>query len=414
MALIAASIFGAINLSNFITSIYNDNALKDAIQQTSESEGICLNDVARENNLSFRSLASFYADACVSVQINTSSGSWLGSGVCVASVGYEYDENVFIESGSYIVTNYHVIENFYNDLFASITVYPNEYSNYERYEVLPSYDASILWSDSYLDMAILHVKENIDWVISKDRSIFPKDGDALRDWEQAFAIGTPLQLQNQNTITFGKIASSELYYTYTSENSYFSSKMSNIYEDLIAINVPINNGNSGGGLFDSNGYLIGLPTLGVSNSTSSSAVNYAVSIYPVSIILNRLISQQENLEEDYVYVCKIKSLSDLYFDFIDSQESNVMLTNFKTREINFYGRKYKRDDLLFDEEGIKVLFSLREGLKKGDIINLVKINDNEKEITKRNDLIYALLECKAGDTFSLFINGGECITLNVV
>ena len=61
-----------------------------------------------------------------------------------------------------------------------------------------------------------------------------------------------------------------------------------------------------------------------------------------------------------------------------------------------------------------MLFSLREGLKKGDIINLVKINDNEKEITKRNDLIYALLECKAGDTFSLFINGGECITLNVV
>ena len=396
-ALIIACIYGGVSLANSLNDQYNNKNLKLIMDETSESEGFCLTDYVSQ--LSYSGIQSLYKDACVSIQVNSISGSWLGSGVCVASKGYSMNESFVLEGGSYIVTNYHVIETYYDYIGTEITVYPNEYSNSERFGVQLSYSAELLWSDSYLDLAIIYVEQNIDWVQMKDRSV--EGSDKLRQNENAFVIGTPQSLSYQNTITRGTIASTELTYSYTVERLYFTEVMSNIYEDVIPIQISIMGGNSGGGLFDSSGYLVGLPTLGTQNSQSSSAVNYAVPIYPITVVIDEIIASNEDDQR-----AQITSLDDLDFVVIDSKESSIMIREFDAKNVYFYGSYYSRTTTLnFSDEGLKIIKAgtLSE-LSEGEIIKSAQFNEKSYNLSSRNDLIYLLLKCKTGDMLRFQLN----------
>ena len=398
---ILSAVGGFAYVINKASEYFSSEILEQILTKTSEEEGFCLTDCVKEANLEYDGMPYVYQDACVSIYSIPDVGSnLLGSGVCIASKGYEYSEGQFIEQGSYIITNCHVIENVLDCFTYEIRVFPNEYDNYDRYGVEQLYyDGQLLWWDAYLDMALIYVEYNIDWVKVKDRSIKCDDSEKIKRGESAFVIGTPLKISNQNTITKGTIYSEDEYYTYTTTEE---KDLSNVYEYLIPIRIPINNGNSGGGLFDADGYLVGQPTLGVAGSTAYNAVNYAIPIYPAMIVMDRIIKANEEDESFKIY-----GLSDLNFDFVDSLESNVVSEGDFPRwggRIYFYGNRYSPRDLKFDEDGLKVLRSARFGIKKDDIITIVKINEEEFDIKCRNDLIFVLLQCEKGDTLSIKID----------
>lgn len=402
-------------VKNYEAPRYDPN-LDSVIEQTAEHEGFCLTDIAQENNLNLTGLSEFYKDACVSIIVTVNDTSaWLGSGVCVASKGYEYATGKIIEEGSYIVTNYHVIEEIYGEDVTKFTVnvYPNEYDNTERYGATLPYSAQVLWSDQYLDEAILYVSQNIDWVRMKDRTIACYDKDKLKDREKAFVIGSPKQIENQNTVTTGTISNASLNYSYTVDTIQEGFRevevLSNVYEYLIPIKIQIAGGNSGGGLFDSNGYLVGQPTLG--SSKDAWAINYAIPIYSATLVLNDLVESNEG-EGDLV---KIYSIDYFNIVLIDHYEADIMKECFSGSSKYFYGKYYLSQDLLYSrEDGLKVLTKNEElGFEFGDIILSVTINEIERALTSRNDLIYELLRCRKGDVIQFNIEDKAMISVEL-
>ena len=401
---IGGSAFGISYIVKLLERNYPEQDISGIIEQTSAHEGYCLTDIVQENNLTMNNIAEFYKDACVSIIAEGSSGAWLGSGVCIASQGYEFASGEVIENGSYIVTNHHVFEDAEEDPQFNLFVYPNEYDDVSRYGKNVEYEAEVLWSDAYLDMAIIYVKENIDWVRCKDRVIECEENEFLTISDSVFVIGTPQYIAYQNTITKGKIASNDVSVSYTvSQTSYGSYILDNVYEYLIPMKVPIMGGNSGGGLFDSNGYLIGQPTLGVENSQSIYAVNYSIPIYPATLILDYIIELNEDEANPEI---KLYGLDDIDCILIDQIEWEVVRDCFNGISKYFYGTYYIEDQLKHSKErDLKIVASENTNLVEGDYISAVKVGNITTELYCRNDLIFALLSARSGETITFSISG---------
>ncbi len=104
----------------------------------------------------------------------------------------------------------------------------------------------VLWNDVYLDLAI--VKVNATGLPVADLG----DSDALEVGQLAVAIGNPLGLDFQRTVTSGVISGLNRSIR-VSENI--------VIEDLIQTDASINPGNSGGPLLNSEGEVIGINTV---------------------------------------------------------------------------------------------------------------------------------------------------------
>lgn len=176
---------------------------------------------------------------------------------------YSEGSGVVIADGGYILTNYHVI------------------SSGDSYQILmPSgekVDAEVVGTDSSLDLAVLKVGEEAA------KELTPV---AIGSVEKVYvgstvvAIGNPGGETLFNTVTSGVISS--LARTVKGGNT--SRTVEYIQHD-----AAISSGNSGGGLFDVNGNLIGINTLKMGNSVYSNAsyegLGFAIPVdtaYPIA------------------------------------------------------------------------------------------------------------------------------------
>ena len=197
------------------------------------------------------------------------------------------------------------------------------------------------------------------------------------------------------------------YTNYDNGKSSAHQVLSNTYEDVVDITVGITNGNSGGGCFDKNGYLIGLTTLGgnVSN-TGGNQMNGIVPIYPILQVLDKLI---ENNEANGVN--KIYSIEGLKIFGIDQNEayicSSVYSTSFPYYFIDgkFFPSNFK-DDFSFEGEGYYILTNSNTALSqmtKGCIITGIEFEGQGMiEVLDRNDLIYALLKLENSQNVTFY------------
>lgn len=163
---------------------------------------------------------------------------------------------VIISNNGYIITNNHVVENA-NKI--QVTTYDGE-----------TYDATLVGTDKDSDIGV--IKINADNLTSATLA----DSSKIQVGDTAIVIGNPLGTLG-GTVTDGIISavSREIVLNGTSM-------------DLIQTNAEINSGNSGGGLFDGNGNLIGIVNAKDSGTTSSGAtiegigfaipINYAMEI----------------------------------------------------------------------------------------------------------------------------------------
>ncbi len=399
------------------------------------SESFCLNDRVTED-MSRIDIARLYTDSCVSVIVKTTSPTnshayqALGSGVCIASKGYGVNEDYVASKGSYIVTNYHVIS------WASDPIYKN-YTTEIKIELNRSsdrYKANLLWADKDLDMAILYCDESLEigWIEMQDRVVACDSADKI-NYDEIFVIGTPLDIQYKNTLTLGNISNNNLQmvegtatelYTYTSNGvfKYTTDKeaiptynyqthqvLDNIYENVVMMNCDITNGNSGGGVFDKYGNLIGLATLGKDYTSSGTAsMNFMVSIYPATLVLNKLILKNEGGIDLGVY-----TFDNLGLTVIDSVEA----TNFGEQVMGvngslqyymdgvFYPKSQYASAFAFDGTGVYILNNVGRfaQLQKDFIITKADKNDLKSvDINTRNDLIYFLLNCNSGERINIY------------
>lgn len=168
---------------------------------------------------------------------------------------------VIVDSDGYILTNSHVIA---NGNANKITVL------FEDGEQIPG---EVLWNDSTFDLAV--VKVNMSNLPVAEFG----DSDNLEVGELAVAIGNPLGLEFQRTVTSGIISGL---------NRSIQVDQSNVMEDLIQTDASINSGNSGGPLLNKYGEVIGINTAKVQ---TAEGLGFAIPINSAKVIIEEVISK---------------------------------------------------------------------------------------------------------------------------
>lgn len=292
------------------------------------------------------SVAEKCLNASVLIKVTTSTGSGSGSGVIYTKDGY-------------ILTNYHVV----GDDAQSVTV--TLFSG----EELP---AKYIYGDESLDVSVIKIEKD-------DCSPVEICEDGLNYGEQIIVVGNALG--NGFTLTSGYVSAPEREVTF-----------SNTYETmtLVQIDAAVNNGNSGGGLFNTAGQLVGIVNAKLSGTTSAGAsidnIGFAI---PMSTVLRCVNDLRE-----YGYVTGVARLG-------------VQVQNY----IELGGYKYS---------GVNVIATVTEGgsaqlagLKAGDIIYAI----NGQTVDTFSTLKKMLTAYSVGDTVEFTVyrpneNAGKTSNLN--
>lgn len=144
-----------------------------------------------------------------------------------------------VTKDGYILTNSHVVSN--GDASEINVLFSNNKTK----------KAKLVWNDTTLDLAVIKVEAN------NLSPIDLGDSDKVSVGDKAVAIGNPLGLELQSTVTSGII--SGLGRTVSFQNG---ARM----DGLMQTDAAINAGNSGGALLNSKGELIGINTAKAGNS----------------------------------------------------------------------------------------------------------------------------------------------------
>ena len=170
---------------------------------------------------------------------------------------------VVIAEGGYVLTNYHVIE----EGSAFQVLMPDG----------DKVDATLVGSDSAMDLAVLKVEDQADKLVP----VTIGASETLPVGSTVIAIGNPGGEILANTVTRGIISALE--------RSSVSSNNTTRNVNYIQHDAPISSGNSGGGLFDYQGNLIGINTLKYGGSYYSSGsyegLGFAIPVetaYPIA------------------------------------------------------------------------------------------------------------------------------------
>lgn len=180
------------------------------------------------------------------VGILTYTDEWLRSSGQVQSVNTSQGSGVVIREGGYVLTNNHVIE---------------DGSSYQV--LMPSgekVDAQLVGADPAMDLAVLRVDEAY---ASQLTPVEIGSSSELPVGSTVVAIGNPGGETLANSVTQGIVSALERSNVSASANNTTRS-VSYIQHD-----AAINNGNSGGGLFNYRGELVGINTLKYSGSAYS-------------------------------------------------------------------------------------------------------------------------------------------------
>ncbi len=153
---------------------------------------------------------------------------------------------VVVGEGGYVLTNYHVVED-----ASSLKVTVGD----------DSYDATLVAYDENLDIAIVQ---------APDLNLQPVtlgDSDTLQVGDWAICIGNPLGEQFAGTVTVGIVSALNREVSSSSTDKY--GRKETTVNSMIQTDAAINSGNSGGGMFNTNGELMGIPTLKYTGSAYS-------------------------------------------------------------------------------------------------------------------------------------------------
>ena len=165
-----------------------------------------------------------------------------------------------VDAKGYIVTNAHVVANRSKE---TVTTLFNDGSQKQ---------GKVLWEDANLDLAVIKV--------DTDKALTPVDlgnSDKIQIGEPAVAIGNPLGLDLQRSVTMGIISGL---------NRTVGSDQGSYIDGLIQTDASINAGNSGGPLFNSKGEVIGINTAKIS---SAEGLGFSIPISALKPIVDQII-----------------------------------------------------------------------------------------------------------------------------
>lgn len=265
---------------------------------------------------------------------NSTEDLGLGTGMIVSSKGY-------------ILTNWHVAGNKYSSCYITL-------------ENGSIYNGTVMWADSDLDLAIVKISAtNLEAVILGD-------SDNIELGEKAYAIGNPIGVEFQRTVTSGIISGIDRTIKIDDENG------TSYMEDLIQTDATINPGNSGGPLINSRGEVVGINSVKIENAEG---IGFAI---PINIVKPIIESFETNAS---------------------FEEANIGIFAYDKNVIPYLNSNLKFNSGIYVAQITKDGPSYNSGLKEGDIITKI---DNI-EINKMSELRKYIYTKKVGEEVILTV-----------
>ncbi len=181
---------------------------------------------------------------------------------------------VIIDDSGWVITNWHVI--------AGVAASPGKFDLQVRLRNGKAYSAKLLSSSREFDLALLQLNLKPG---EKVAPVVAGDSDSLMVGETVIAIGNPQG--HANTVTAGVLSA-----TNRSINVRAPDGKVRKYSGLLQTDAAINQGNSGGALFDITGKLIGINN---AMAVGSENIGFAIPLSTVKRVFQDVLLSSDNL-----------------------------------------------------------------------------------------------------------------------
>ena len=321
---------------------------------TRTSTVVNVSNVTGKDVLTAPEIYATYVGSTVGITTEITTTNVWGQPVSQAAAGSGF----VITSDGYILTNYHVIEDADSIQVAFVDG--------------TTYDATLVGGESENDIAVLKINA------TGLTPVIIGDSDNVKVGEQVVAIGNPLG-ELTFSMTSGIISAKDR--SITMENG-------NVM-NMIQTDTAINNGNSGGPLFDMYGQVIGITSAKLSGSSSSEAtiegLGFAIPINDIKDMVTDI------MENGYV---------------TGKPYMGITVSTVPESISERYGMS--QGALVESVDGSSC--AAKAGLEKGDIITGI----DGKTVISSAELVEAKKNYKAGDTVTLDVErNGEKLTLTL-
>ena len=295
-----------------------------------------------------------------------------GSGVI-----YRLDKS---KGDAFIITNHHVVYDAncdsYNGISRDIEVYLYGSEIAEQ-----KMEAEYVGGSAYYDIAVLHIKGSELLRKSAATAVTVSDSDKVVVGEAAIAIGNA---KGGGTSASYGVVSVDSEHISLSDSATGQSQSFRV----IRVDTPVNPGNSGGGLYNESGELIGIVNAKIIDSTVEN-IAYAIPSKVAIYVADNLI--------DHCYETSCESVQRGMLGVTVQTVESYMQEEKDTGHVHLY-EKVKVVEVSTD--------SLVKGqLQAGDILKSISFtgeNGTESlEITRQYHIVDAMLKARAGDEITV-------------
>ena len=355
----------------------NDDNLKDTIINVTGGDeyNVTINSNGNQNMLA----ASKALLSVVSVTTSSSAGS---------GVIYQLDKE---KGDAYIITNYHVL---YQNKTASISDKINVYL-YGMEAAEYAIPATYVGGSMNYDLAVIRVRTNTTLMGSNAMAATIADSDKVAILDTAIAIGNPEAEGISATTGCINVDSENIIVEFQS-----LSASKQVQLRVMRTDAAVNSGNSGGGLFNDKGELIGIVNAKNASSTTDN-IGYAIPSNVAKAIAQNIIDYCAETNKTSVYRCmlgitvSVKSLSTKY----DTES----------------GKIFKLEEVFVSE--LTDNSSVAGKIYKNDVINSISINGEKTAVTRTFHVVDTMLNARVNDTVIINVtrNGASVdVTIPIV
>ena len=300
-----------------------------------------------------------------------------GSGVI-----YKLDK----ENGdAYIITNYHVVydasSTTKNRISDDISIYLYGMENMTNDGRTYAIPAVFVGGSMNYDIAVLKVTGSTLLMESNARACDVYDSDEVTILETAIAIGNPQAEGISATIGSISVDSEEIFISFDNKDG----SSTTVKFRVLRTDAAVNSGNSGGGLFNDNGELMGIVC---ARDPDSKVVNvsYAIPSNVATAIADNAIYYSDGTVKRCLLGVTV-GVSE-YSTFYDTET----------------GKVHKIEEVIVSEisstSGVKGLIYV------GDIINSITVDGVEHEVTRIHHVVDSMLYARVGSSVTINVTRG--------
>ncbi len=308
--------------------------------------------------------SGFYPNTQTQTKEYTSAGS---------GVIYKLDKG---SGDAYVITNYHVVYDANSNTTNRIS---EDISLYLYGQEAPAYaiPATYIGGSMKYDIAVLKVEDSAVLAASNAVEADIESSDSIAPLETVIAVGNPEMKGLSVTVGHVNVDSEDISIT-------GADNVTSITMRVIRIDTPVNSGNSGGGLFNSKGELVGIVNAKVLDSNIEN-IGYAIPSNIAKNIADNIIYYCDGKDEESVYRCVMGVKPGVGARSTVYDENTGIITKLELIGISEVTEGSVADGKLF----------------AGDKINSITVDGVKVEVTRLHHVFDTMLTARAGSTVTV-------------